>query len=69
MIKINDIQGYDRFYNDIVNEHILSNELKYLTLLTAESSSQTYGRDECFEDLLKQLKIYNQDYTPNENQL
>ncbi len=64
-IKINDLPGYDRFYTDITSNHVLSPELKYLNLIGSESKAQVDAWDECFEQMMEKVKIFNMDFSPN----
>lgn len=64
-IKINDIPGYDRFYNDIASSHIISSEMKYLNLIGSESKAQVDPWDESFGDLFEKVKIFNTDFSIN----
>jgi hypothetical protein len=69
LIKINDIQGYDRFYTDIVSNHVLSSELKYLSLIGSDSKAKVDAWDECFEQMMEKVKIYNLDFSLNFEQV
>jgi hypothetical protein len=51
LVKINDLNGYDRFYTDIVSSHVLSSEMKYLSLISCESRDKNNGWDECFNEM------------------
>jgi hypothetical protein len=48
---------------------VLSNDLKYLTLIGADSQAKVDAWDECFEGLMEKIKIFNLDLSPNNTQI